>query len=474
MNIVKTYSAILFVLTMVWVFSPLAAVGQDQTIELHGETITLKVENTPLLAILDALSRQGVAIHVDSAINPQITASFTKAPVEKAFNIILKDYSYSLIWERPPGESKNRLRLAEAHIFKVAREAPIFENPRENLNIVKGKNGVLLVKNSLLLKVSPQLSEQSFKRLIRKLRATILSKNSETGIVRLQLPDGSDVEAIAEILAEEEAVFSAEPDFAYPIAENVRIEDDGFEENDDQRNLRSVSTGAPIAVLDSGLAVEYHSSSFVSGVYDAVGQQTGSGDTVGHGTQMSLIASGAIKPLGAEEDDGENRAVVSIRALDDNGFTSNSILMNSIDHAIATGARVISMSWGSETKSELLEYVTQYAAEKDLILVAAAGNEPSGAPVYPAAFDEVIGVGALEGDGQLWQSSNFGDFVSVYAPGIATVPGENSGEQATYAGTSIATALVANRVSAILQENPDADRNTILQELLSESESNSP
>jgi thermitase len=87
--------------------------------------------------------------------------------------------------------------------------------------------------------------------------------------------------------------------------------------------------------------------------------------------------------------------VVAIRAFDNNGFTSNYTLIRGIDHAIENGARVLSLSWGSETSSSLLESATRYAAAKGLILIAAAGNAPTGNPVYPAAYDQVIGVGAL-------------------------------------------------------------------------------
>jgi thermitase len=45
--------------------------------------------------------------------------------------------------------------------------------------------------------------------------------------------------------------------------------------------------------------------------------------------------------------------MVAIRAFDNNGFTSNYTLMRGIDHAIEKGARVLSLSWGSETSSSL-------------------------------------------------------------------------------------------------------------------------
>jgi hypothetical protein len=166
--------------------------------------------------------------------------------------------------------------------------------------------------------------------------------------------------------------------------------------------------------------------------------------------------------MGAGTDAPAGSPVVAIRAFDNNGFTSNYTLIRGIDHAIENGARVLSLSWGSETSSSLLESATRYAAAKGLILIAAAGNAPTGNPVYPAAYDQVIGVGALTPDGEAWDQSNYGDFVAVSAPGLADLPVGYNGDPGIYAGTSIATAYTARRVAAILNQNPDADRATIL------------
>ena len=88
--------------------------------------------------------------------------------------------------------------------------------------------------------------------------------------------------------------------------------------------------------------------------------------------------------------------------------------------------------------------------------------------IYPAAYDNVIGVGALAADGKPWNQSNHGDFVSVSAPGVADLPVGYQGAPGTYAGTSIASAYIARRVAAILDRTPNADRDDILKMLLSE------
>jgi hypothetical protein len=188
-------------------------------------------------------------------------------------------------------------------------------------------------------------------------------------------------------------------------------------------------------------------------------------DSLGHGTQMALIAAGVVKPSGVRSGTHTQSPIIPIRVFDDNGFTSNFTIMSSIDFALENGARVMSLSWGSETRSDFLESALDYARSKGLIVVASAGNEPTGKPVYPAAFPSVIGVGALAPDGKSWENSNYGDFVSVYAPGFATLPVGYKGDPGAYAGTSISAAYAANVIADYLSEHPEATSQEVLDAL---------
>ena len=90
----------------------------------------------------------------------------------------------------------------------------------------------------------------------------------------------------------------------------------------------------------------------------------------------------------------------------------------------------------------------QVAAQQGLILVAAAGNEPTGNAVYPAAYSDVIAVGGVGADGQPWGNSNHGAFVDLSAPASATLP------SGSYVGTSISSAAVANALAQYLNQRP--------------------
>ena len=107
----------------------------------------------------------------------------------------------------------------------------------------------------------------------------------------------------------------------------------------------------------------------------------------------------------------------------------------------------------------------EHANSRGLIIVASVGNDPTGSPVYPAAYGSVIGVGALNPNGKPWEKSNYGDFVTLYAPGFASLPIGYRGDAGIYEGTSISAAFVANILANYLMRNPGATLNEILSAL---------
>ena len=426
--------------------------------------MTLRANQTPLVEILKEMQNQGVSVRTDPAINPIVTATFIEKSTDRVFSSILKPYNYSLIWESAESLKEPRLSLVEIQIFQQGRKSAIQPLPKDNnLSLVRGDDGRLFVKGSLLVRLNKTLTKDRLDQILGSIGATVTDSFPELGIVRIRLPESADPQKMAERLSAYDETGVVEPDYAYPLESNQAISTNTVPT---EITLGTLPVdAAPVAVLDSGLLQQYAGSPFISGFYDALSNSNETTDPVGHGTQMSLIASGLVHPLGTGTDEKHNNAIVAVRAFDGNGFTSNYTLLRSIDYAIAAEAQVVSMSWGAENTNEMLETVINYATDKGLLVIAAAGNSPTGKPVYPAAYDNVIGVGALMPDGTRWESSNYGDFVSVYAPGIAEMTVGEGSDPTIYAGTSISTAYIANRVAQILNEQPDANRETIILEL---------
>ncbi len=135
--------------------------------------------------------------------------------------------------------------------------------------------------------------------------------------------------------------------------------------------------------------------------------------------------------------------MLSIRIFDDQGIAPLSGILRGIEQAIENDSRVMSLSWGGPQNSRFLEAALMQAWNRGVIVLAAVGNEPTGEPVYPAALPNVLAVSALGTDGQPWERSNYGAFVSLAAPGFAEQSGEQPSASVRFAGTSVSTAYAA-------------------------------
>lgn len=451
---------ILFVISLL--SNPNFSRATGQIVRLEGDRLTLDVENQQLSTILGKLSDQGIRILIDPRINPRISATFDSRPVGSAMNSILKSVDYAFIWKEDKASEFDEPRLWEIRIFYKGQGERIRLLKKSKPRVVVSMgDGVYHMKDTLLVKLAATMTEADLAALLEQLDATIVDRHSSLGLIRLRLPHGSDVPAMVKMITGYPGIATADPDYAYPLERGRPVFMDSSPPL--PASSPSSSTGSTlVAVMDSGLLEDYESNPYVQGAFDAVSPGAPVNDLLGHGTQMALIAAGVVNPLGVEKETAATSSVVAIRVIGDGGFTSDYTLIRGIDYAIQEEARVISLSWGSENASPMLKTAIDYAAEKGLILVAAAGNVPTGKPVYPAAYENVIGVGALTPDGEHWEQSNYGDFVAVYAPGLAELPVGYQGDPGTYAGTSIATAYTAHLVASILDKMPDADMETIL------------
>jgi subtilisin family serine protease len=130
-------------------------------------------------------------------------------------------------------------------------------------------------------------------------------------------------------------------------------------------------------------------------------------------------------------------------------------LLKGINWAFDAGARIMNMSFAGPM-DPLLERIIKAAAEKGVILVAAAGNEgPKAPPVYPAAYPDVIAVTATDEKDKLYAKANRGDYISVAAPGVDIIAPGLKGSYALSSGTSMAAAHVSGVAALLLERNAE-------------------
>jgi len=450
------------VLLLIVLPTPLSWAG-DVELCLSGDRLTLRADGIPLQTILRTFSDTGIHVHIDPRINPTITVSIDDEEIQKGLASLLKSLNYSLVWTSREGPSGSVQTLVEIRIFRPGEWAsmrPLVT--QRNLVLVSNQlDGTSFVKNEILIELREGMDPQRFEAFLRRIGGSVVGYHAATKVYRIVLGKDTNIPSLVERLADYPGIATAEPNFVYPIYAPVKRDSSSVPSSGATTRVVSKDV-APIAILDSGLSRTAGLDELIVTGLNARNPDEPLTDSLGHGTQMALIAAGVVTPRGVKRESNTAVPIIPIRIFDDNGYTSNYDLMKSVDFAVANGARVMSLSWGSETHSTFLKKTLDYADSKDLIIIASAGNEPTGRPMYPAAYASVIGVGALTPDGNTWNRSNYGDFVTVYAPGFATLPVGYKGDPGDYAGTSIATAFLAHVIAEYISKNPEASKEEIL------------
>ncbi len=183
-------------------------------------------------------------------------------------------------------------------------------------------------------------------------------------------------------------------------------------------------------------------------------------DEDGHGTGVSGVLAASMDQTGITGIAPEAELIVIKCESNGNGqFTRSSDLVFGLAYAIECDADVVNMSFGTDVN--IFYRYTKLAVDSDVICVASAGNSNSAMPCYPAADENVIGVGALEADGwELADYSNYGDNIDVLAPGTAYTT-QKGGNYASANGTSISAPIVSGAAALYLAGNPNTEYTTM-------------
>ncbi|MDQ2783987.1 MAG: S8 family serine peptidase, partial [Chloroflexota bacterium] len=148
---------------------------------------------------------------------------------------------------------------------------------------------------------------------------------------------------------------------------------------------------------------------------------------------------------------GYETKLLNGKILDDGGSGYDSQIADGIRWAADSGANVINMSiGGTGACSQTFQDAIDYAWGKNVVIVAAAGNEDGTASIQPANCAHVVAVASTDGNDARSGFSNYGGWVQLAAPGSAiystvnpNLPENNGNAYAYLSGTSMATPHVA-------------------------------
>ncbi len=177
----------------------------------------------------------------------------------------------------------------------------------------------------------------------------------------------------------------------------------------------------------------------------------------GHGVHVSGIAA-------ATADNDEGIAGVGflskflpVKIDDELGVLTKAY--EGIVYAADQGVSVINCSWGSHFNSgpfgqDIIDYAV---LNKDVVVVAAAGNADTSQPFYPASFNHVVSVAATDSLDRKTSFSSYGAYVDLCAPGIRILSTWINESYLVSAGTSMAAPIVAGAAAILRSHFPEKD-----------------
>lgn len=341
-----------------------------------------------------------------------------------------------------------------------------------------------------------QAAEQRQGELLVRFRSGVAAQNRETilashgvrskkqlrgdsGVEKLEVISGQDPDTVAQMMLLRPEVEFAEPNFL--IKKDQLITNDP--QSGDQWALRNTgqnggqfgsdinvitawqtTTGARstvVAVIDSGIDFTHPDLGDNEWTNNAPGAEgdlhgwdyiTNSNvirDEQGHGTAIAgIIAAEGDNAIGIT---GVmwSASLMSLRVLDNTGSGDIADAVEAIDYAVAHGADVINLSWGTTGNSLILKDAIERAIRRGVVVVCSAGNNSQDidrSPYYPASFGsrDLLAVAATDNFDQLATWSDYGRRnVTIAAPGNNILTTRMGGGYWTVTGTSASAPLVS-------------------------------
>jgi thermitase len=315
--------------------------------------------------------------------------------------------------------------------------------------------------SEIIVKFKDGISSAKSESIHSKAKGQVVEKEDKFQVVKVK--DGNVQNAIESYEKNPEVEY-AEPNYTYSASWTPNDTYYSYYQYAPQKvqapsawDVTRGSSSVKVAIIDTG--VDYNHPDLAGKVvkgYDFVDDDWDPMDLNDHGTHCAGVTAAATNNSRGIAGMAPNVTLLAVRVLDASGNGSLDDVAAGITYAADAGAKVISLSLGGPSSATTLQNAVNYAASKGVVVVAAAGNESTSAPSYPAYYSNAIAVAATDSYDRLASFSNYGSWVDVAAPGVdilSTVPG---GYYAYMSGTSMATPLVAGIAGLLASQGRSA------------------
>ena len=223
---------------------------------------------------------------------------------------------------------------------------------------------------------------------------------------------------------------------------------------------------AKVAVLDTGVdATHPELADKVLAGTSILDGSNGMTDPSGHGTWLAGIIAAQTDTIPGDGIAGVGYAgvkILPVTVLNANGEGQDSDVIAGVIWAVDHGADVILMAFSAPEFSQNLQDAIDYAWSRNIVVVAAVGNNAVSTPTFPAGDRGVMGVAATDQNDALASFSNAGQAVFIAAPGVDIQTIDTNGNYIVISGTSTAAAYVAGLAAFMKAVDPTLSNGVIV------------
>ncbi len=225
--------------------------------------------------------------------------------------------------------------------------------------------------------------------------------------------------------------------------------------------------GTTVGMVDTGVNIEHAALSGVDIETLQVNAEDRTPASAVHGTAIAVLLAGRrdSRTPGLLEGVRLLAAQAFHRTARGNDAADSFDIARAIDRLAARDVGIINLSFAGPPNA-VLHQVVRATRARETILVAAAGNDGHQAdPLYPAAFEEVVAVTAVDRNGDVYRQANRGDHIAFAAPGVRLWTAASVSGGRFRSGTSYATAFVTAAFAVARARQPERPVADLIEEL---------